>query len=153
MPSSQGVDLALKIAKIADATGLDFIGSQDHPYNRDFLESWTLLTMVGARTERVRLISDVSPLPMRPLPCSLKQWLHWIFSRKDVLNLDWEPDTSGMRLLPMEARAERLAREVFLCLAHLWNSFFCSLPPTSMMLHLLVISSNGPCGSTLLSSC
>jgi alkanesulfonate monooxygenase SsuD/methylene tetrahydromethanopterin reductase-like flavin-dependent oxidoreductase (luciferase family) len=66
MPSRQEFDLAGRIATLADATGLDFISAQDHPYNAEFLDTWTILTVLGARTERVRLLSDVSPLPLRP---------------------------------------------------------------------------------------
>lgn len=40
MPSSQELDLALKITQRADTTGLDFISTQDHPYNseREYLK-------------------------------------------------------------------------------------------------------------------
>ena len=50
----------------ADAAGLDQVGIQDHPYQRRFLDTWTLLSYVAARTERVRLVPDVANLPLRP---------------------------------------------------------------------------------------
>src|SRR6186997_3619269 len=50
----------------ADATGLDLVGVQDHPYQRRFLDTWTLLAYAAARTERVRLVPDVVNLPLRP---------------------------------------------------------------------------------------
>ena len=50
----------------ADASGLDLVGVQDHPYQRRFLDTWTLLSFAAARTERVRLVTDVANLPLRP---------------------------------------------------------------------------------------
>ena len=49
----------------ADESGLDFVGVQDHPYQRRFFDTWTLLAYAGARTERVRLLPDVINLPLR----------------------------------------------------------------------------------------
>ena len=50
----------------ADAAGLDLVGVQDHPYQRRFLDTWTLLAYVAARTHRIRLVPDVLNLPLRP---------------------------------------------------------------------------------------
>ncbi|MDQ3935971.1 MAG: LLM class flavin-dependent oxidoreductase [Actinomycetota bacterium] len=50
----------------ADASGLDFVAVQDHPYQRRFFDTWTLLSYVAGRTERVRLLPDVINLPLRP---------------------------------------------------------------------------------------
>jgi alkanesulfonate monooxygenase SsuD/methylene tetrahydromethanopterin reductase-like flavin-dependent oxidoreductase (luciferase family) len=50
----------------ADAAGLDFVAVQDHPYQRRFFDTWTLLSYVAGRTERVRLLPDVVNLPLRP---------------------------------------------------------------------------------------
>jgi alkanesulfonate monooxygenase SsuD/methylene tetrahydromethanopterin reductase-like flavin-dependent oxidoreductase (luciferase family) len=49
----------------ADRSGLDLVGVQDHPYQRRFLDTWTLLAYAAARTERVRLVPDVLNLPLR----------------------------------------------------------------------------------------
>jgi alkanesulfonate monooxygenase SsuD/methylene tetrahydromethanopterin reductase-like flavin-dependent oxidoreductase (luciferase family) len=50
----------------ADESGLDVVGVQDHPYQRRFLDTWTLLSYAAALTERVRLVPDVANLPLRP---------------------------------------------------------------------------------------
>lgn len=50
----------------AEAAGLDQVGIQDHPYQRRFLDTWTLLSYAAARTERIRLVPDVINLPLRP---------------------------------------------------------------------------------------
>jgi alkanesulfonate monooxygenase SsuD/methylene tetrahydromethanopterin reductase-like flavin-dependent oxidoreductase (luciferase family) len=49
----------------ADETGLDFVGVQDHPYQRHFFDTWTLLSYLARRTERVRFLPDVLNLPLR----------------------------------------------------------------------------------------
>jgi alkanesulfonate monooxygenase SsuD/methylene tetrahydromethanopterin reductase-like flavin-dependent oxidoreductase (luciferase family) len=50
---------------IADATGLDLIGIQDHPYQRRFLDTFSLIADLAARTKRVRFFPDVANLPLR----------------------------------------------------------------------------------------
>jgi len=61
-------DPAQTLAQIeaADAGGLDLVGIQDHPYQRRFLDTWTLLSYAAARTGRIRLVPDVANLPLRP---------------------------------------------------------------------------------------
>lgn len=51
---------------LADELGLDVVGIQDHPYQRRFFDTWTLLAYLAARTSRVRLVPDVTCLPLRP---------------------------------------------------------------------------------------
>lgn len=55
----------LPAAQIADAAGLDLIGVQDHPYHNKQLDVFTLLSAMGALTERVRLFPDVANLALR----------------------------------------------------------------------------------------
>ena len=49
----------------ADRSGLDLVGVQDHPYQRRFFDTWTLLAYAAGRTERVRFLPDVLNLPLR----------------------------------------------------------------------------------------
>jgi alkanesulfonate monooxygenase SsuD/methylene tetrahydromethanopterin reductase-like flavin-dependent oxidoreductase (luciferase family) len=49
----------------AEETGLDFVGVQDHPYQGRFFDTWTLLSYLAGRTERVRFLPDVLNLPLR----------------------------------------------------------------------------------------
>ncbi|MFB9967914.1 LLM class flavin-dependent oxidoreductase [Sinosporangium siamense] len=58
-------DPLLETARLADRLGLDLIGIQDHPYQRGYVDTWTLLSMVAAVTERVRVFPDVASLPLR----------------------------------------------------------------------------------------
>jgi alkanesulfonate monooxygenase SsuD/methylene tetrahydromethanopterin reductase-like flavin-dependent oxidoreductase (luciferase family) len=65
-PAAGNLELARRLARLADETGLDFAGVQDHPYLARFLDTWTLLAVLGATTERVRLLPNVLNLPLRP---------------------------------------------------------------------------------------
>lgn len=56
----------LSIAQDAERLGLDYIAVQDHPYQRRFVDTWTLLSMIAASTSRIGLFPDVANLPLRP---------------------------------------------------------------------------------------
>ena len=56
----------LSIAAKVERLGLDYIAVQDHPYQRRFVDTWTLLSMIAARTSRIGLFPDVANLPLRP---------------------------------------------------------------------------------------
>jgi alkanesulfonate monooxygenase SsuD/methylene tetrahydromethanopterin reductase-like flavin-dependent oxidoreductase (luciferase family) len=53
-------------ALAAEAAGLDFVGIQDHPYQRRFLDTWVLIGHLLARTTRIRAFPAVANLPLRP---------------------------------------------------------------------------------------
>ena len=57
---------ALELAIAADHAGIDLIGIQDHPYQHRFHDTWTLLSVIAARTSRVAVFPDVANLPLRP---------------------------------------------------------------------------------------
>jgi alkanesulfonate monooxygenase SsuD/methylene tetrahydromethanopterin reductase-like flavin-dependent oxidoreductase (luciferase family) len=42
------------------------VGIQDHPYQRRFLDTWSLIAFLAARTEKIRFFPDVANLPLRP---------------------------------------------------------------------------------------
>ena len=56
----------LAMAHQAEQLGLDYIAVQDHPYQRRFVDTWTLLSMIAAGTSRIGLFPDVANLPLRP---------------------------------------------------------------------------------------
>ena len=56
----------LELARIADDLGFDVLGVQDHPYQRRFFDTWTLLTAMAMRTEHITVFPDVANLPLRP---------------------------------------------------------------------------------------
>lgn len=53
-------------AVLCDELGYDLVTFQDHPYQPRFLDTWTLLTWVAARTARIRVSGNVLNLPLRP---------------------------------------------------------------------------------------
>ncbi|NYH50489.1 alkanesulfonate monooxygenase SsuD/methylene tetrahydromethanopterin reductase-like flavin-dependent oxidoreductase (luciferase family)/FAD/FMN-containing dehydrogenase [Nocardiopsis arvandica] len=65
-PAAQDPDRAVTLAELTEAAGLDLATYQDHPYNPAFLDTWTLLSWVAARTTRLRVSANVLNLPLRP---------------------------------------------------------------------------------------
>ncbi|HTX26642.1 MAG TPA: LLM class flavin-dependent oxidoreductase [Streptosporangiaceae bacterium] len=64
-PSSQTPHDVVDLAVVAEGSGLDLITFQDHPYQPAFLDAWTLMSYVAARTQRVKLAGNVLNLPLR----------------------------------------------------------------------------------------
>src|SRR5918911_3556882 len=64
-PSSGNADGVVALAQLAEQAGLDLVTFQDHPYQPAFLDTWTLLSYVAARTTTVRLAPNVANLPLR----------------------------------------------------------------------------------------
>lgn len=56
----------LELAQLADVLGLEHVSIQDHPYQAAHLDTWTLLSVIGARTSQVRVSTNVANLPLRP---------------------------------------------------------------------------------------
>jgi alkanesulfonate monooxygenase SsuD/methylene tetrahydromethanopterin reductase-like flavin-dependent oxidoreductase (luciferase family) len=52
-------------ARLAERAGFDLVGIQDHPYQRRYLDSFTLLAALATATERIGLFPDVANLPLR----------------------------------------------------------------------------------------
>lgn len=65
-PQSERPDDVVRLAQRAERAGLDLVTFMDHPYQPAFLDTWTLLSFVAARTERVHLSGYVLNLPSRP---------------------------------------------------------------------------------------
>src|ERR671932_1599351 len=65
-PLADPPDLAARVAVAADRAGLDLLGIQDHPYQRRFLDTWTVISTLVPATERIRFFPDVACLPLRP---------------------------------------------------------------------------------------
>jgi alkanesulfonate monooxygenase SsuD/methylene tetrahydromethanopterin reductase-like flavin-dependent oxidoreductase (luciferase family) len=66
VPDAATYDQILQVAQQVETLGLDLIGIQDHPYQARFLDTWMLMAMIAARTERIRIFPDVANLPLRP---------------------------------------------------------------------------------------
>jgi len=65
-PAAADPARVVELARVSEAAGLDLVTFQDHPYQPGFLDTWTLLAYVAARTERIHLAGNVHNLPFRP---------------------------------------------------------------------------------------
>ena len=65
-PTAADPEATVRLAVVSEEVGLDLVTFQDHPYQVAFLDTWTLLSFVAARTERITVASDVLNLPLRP---------------------------------------------------------------------------------------
>jgi len=65
-PLADPPDFAKRVSVAADGAGLDLVGIQDHPYQRRFLDTWTLISTLVPVTGRIRFFPDVASLPLRP---------------------------------------------------------------------------------------
>jgi len=66
VPATETLDRLRELARAADDAALDLVGIQDHPYQRRFLDTWSLIPALLAATERVSFFTDVANLPLRP---------------------------------------------------------------------------------------
>jgi alkanesulfonate monooxygenase SsuD/methylene tetrahydromethanopterin reductase-like flavin-dependent oxidoreductase (luciferase family) len=66
IPLADQRDVVIEQVLEAERHGLDLIGIQDHPYQRRFLDTWSLIPYLAARTEKIRFFPDVANLPLRP---------------------------------------------------------------------------------------
>lgn len=64
-PVNSPPEAAVQRAVLAEQFGFDLVTFQDHPYQPSFLDTWTLLSWVAARTERVHVSGNVLNLPLR----------------------------------------------------------------------------------------
>jgi alkanesulfonate monooxygenase SsuD/methylene tetrahydromethanopterin reductase-like flavin-dependent oxidoreductase (luciferase family) len=53
-------------AQRVERLGLEYVGIQDHPYQRNFADTWSLMAMIAAATTTLRIFPDVANLPLRP---------------------------------------------------------------------------------------
>jgi hypothetical protein len=65
-PAAADPERVVGLAQRSERLGLDLVTVQDHPYQPRFLDTWTLLSYLAARTRSVRLAANVTNLPLRP---------------------------------------------------------------------------------------
>jgi alkanesulfonate monooxygenase SsuD/methylene tetrahydromethanopterin reductase-like flavin-dependent oxidoreductase (luciferase family) len=66
IPGAERPQQTIDRATRAERLGLDLLGIQDHPYQRRFLDTFTLIPHIAAVTTRIKLVTDVANLPLRP---------------------------------------------------------------------------------------
>src|SRR6266581_7350985 len=65
-PQAADVQQTLTLSALADELGFDLIGVQDHTYQWRFVDTWTLLTAIAMRTQKIQVFPDVANVPLRP---------------------------------------------------------------------------------------
>src|SRR5438477_10286266 len=98
----------MRQAIAADELGFDVIGIQDHPYQRRFFDTWTLLTAIAMRTARIGLFPDVANVPLRP-PAMLAKAAATldILSATGAWSWAWAREASGRGSRPTTGRCGR----------------------------------------------
>jgi alkanesulfonate monooxygenase SsuD/methylene tetrahydromethanopterin reductase-like flavin-dependent oxidoreductase (luciferase family) len=66
VPSTEALERNRALVRAADEARLDLVGVQDHPYQRHFLDTWSLIPTLLAETSNVSFFTDVANLPLRP---------------------------------------------------------------------------------------
>src|SRR3989440_10829983 len=66
IPYADSPDQGRALVRAADEGGLALVGVQDHPYQRHFFDTWSLIPTLLGETERVSFFTDVANLPLRP---------------------------------------------------------------------------------------
>ena len=64
-PNAAKIQHTVELARLAEVVGLDHVSIQDHPYQAKHVDTWTLLTWIGAGTTSIRLSPNVASLPLR----------------------------------------------------------------------------------------
>jgi hypothetical protein len=65
-PRAAGIGRLPDNAHAAEGAGFDFISAQDHPYVPDFLDTFALIGALIGQTDRIRFMTNVANLPLRP---------------------------------------------------------------------------------------
>jgi len=64
-PKSTPPTYALDLAVQSERWGYDVVAIQDHPYQGGYLDTITLMTWVAAKTDRIRVVSNVLNMALR----------------------------------------------------------------------------------------
>ncbi|MET8210439.1 LLM class flavin-dependent oxidoreductase [Streptomyces sp. NPDC005373] len=65
-PQSLDIGRLREQVQTAEAVGMDYASIQDHPYVPAFLDAFTLIGTLIGETERLRFMTNVANLPLRP---------------------------------------------------------------------------------------
>ncbi len=65
VPATERLARIRELVRRADDAALDLVGIQDHPYQRRFLDTWSLIPALLAETSRISFFTDVANLPLR----------------------------------------------------------------------------------------
>jgi alkanesulfonate monooxygenase SsuD/methylene tetrahydromethanopterin reductase-like flavin-dependent oxidoreductase (luciferase family) len=64
-PAIDHPERVIALAQLTEQVGLDLVTFQDHPYQPRLMDAWTLVSVVAAQTQRIRVATNVANLPLR----------------------------------------------------------------------------------------
>jgi alkanesulfonate monooxygenase SsuD/methylene tetrahydromethanopterin reductase-like flavin-dependent oxidoreductase (luciferase family) len=64
-PAIDHPDRVIALAQLTEQVGLDLVTFQDHPYQPRLMDAWTLVSVVAAQTQRIKVATNVANLPLR----------------------------------------------------------------------------------------
>ena len=64
-PMVENVERVIALAQLTEQVGLDLVTLQDHPYQPRLADAWTLLSVIAAHTQSVKVSTNVANLPLR----------------------------------------------------------------------------------------
>ncbi|MFG6502288.1 LLM class flavin-dependent oxidoreductase [Microbacterium sp. P05] len=65
-PINRPPEQPVLLAQLTESLGYDLVTFQDHPYQPSFLDTWTLISWVASRTERIHIAGNVLNTQLRP---------------------------------------------------------------------------------------
>jgi alkanesulfonate monooxygenase SsuD/methylene tetrahydromethanopterin reductase-like flavin-dependent oxidoreductase (luciferase family) len=66
IPDADSLPRIRELVRVADEGGLPLVGIQDHPYQRHFFDTWSLIPTLLSETKQISFFTDVANLPLRP---------------------------------------------------------------------------------------
>jgi alkanesulfonate monooxygenase SsuD/methylene tetrahydromethanopterin reductase-like flavin-dependent oxidoreductase (luciferase family) len=66
VPYADSLERTRELVRVADDRGVALVGIQDHPYQRHFFDTWSLIPTLLSETKRISFFTDVASLPLRP---------------------------------------------------------------------------------------
>ncbi len=64
-PTNAAPHAPVETARLVESLGYDLVTFQDHPYQPSFHDTWTLISYVAAKTERIHIAPNVMNVPLR----------------------------------------------------------------------------------------
>jgi hypothetical protein len=64
-PTVEQAERVVALAQLTEQVGLDLVTLQDHPYQPRLMDAWTLLSVIAAHTQTVKVSTNVANLPLR----------------------------------------------------------------------------------------
>jgi hypothetical protein len=88
-PTASDPSWPLRLTQAIERTGQEQIGIQDHPYNAEFRDAWTLIATLLQAMKRVHFLPNVTNLPWALPPCWPEPQRRWMCEASGGSSLAW----------------------------------------------------------------